>query len=51
MSETVTIPKSDFEQMKEEIRTLRETNIYKRLLEFEENVAKGKKFTRDDLEL
>ena len=47
--ETVTISKPKFEQMKREIETLRSSAIYKRLLEFEHNIASGKKFTRDDL--
>jgi len=47
--ETVTIPKPKFEQMERELETLRQTRLYKRLLEFEENIAAGKKFTRKDL--
>jgi len=46
--ETVTIPKEDFELMEREIETLRDTNLYARLLEFEKNIS-HKKFTRKDL--
>lgn len=47
--ETVTIPKEDYEHMKQELESLRETKIYKRLLEFEKNILLGKKYTRADL--
>ncbi len=46
--ETVTISKREFEQMKKEIATLRNTELYKRILEMQENLAKGKKYTRKD---
>jgi hypothetical protein len=49
MTETICVPKEEFKIMKEELRTLRETQICKRLLEFEQNISKGKKFTRADL--
>jgi PHD/YefM family antitoxin component YafN of YafNO toxin-antitoxin module len=48
MAETVTIPKAKFEAMKEEIATLRNAKLYKRLLEFEKNIQK-KRYTRKDL--
>ena len=35
--------------MEEEIKVLRNSKIYKRLLEFEENITQGKKHTRKDL--
>lgn len=47
--ETIEIPKRQFEQMKIEIETLRNSGIYIRLLEFEKNVSEGKKYTRKDL--
>ncbi len=47
--DTVTIPKTEFEQMKTEIKTLRKSDIYLRLLEFELNIVRGKTFTRKDL--
>ena len=47
--EMVTLPKEKFEQMKQEIIFLKNSFIYKRLLEFEQNISKGKKFTREDL--
>jgi ABC-type long-subunit fatty acid transport system fused permease/ATPase subunit len=46
--QTITIPKEKFELLKREIETLRNTSIYKRLLEFEKNIS-IKKFTRKDL--
>jgi len=49
MSEVVTIPKTEYIEMKKEIETLRKTNLYKRLLEFEENIKKGRSYTRKDL--
>ena len=49
MQETITIPKDEFEKMKIELETLRKSTLYKRLLEFEKNIAEGKKFTRKDL--
>ncbi|MBS3125346.1 hypothetical protein J4211_03790 [Candidatus Woesearchaeota archaeon] len=46
--ETVTLPRKEFEQMVEELNTLRRTDLYKRLLDFTANIQK-KKFTRADL--
>ena len=46
---TVKIPRADFEQMQQELSVLRNSKLYKRLLEFESNIVAGKKFTRDDL--
>lgn len=43
------MPKEDFEQMQREIETLRDTAVYKRLLEFENNISTDKKFTRKHL--
>ncbi len=47
--ETITLPKVEFEQMKLEIKTLRNSKMYQRLLEFEQNIISGKKYTRKDL--
>ncbi len=47
--DTITIPRIEFEQIQEELRVLRKSSLYKRLLEFEENISKGKKYTRTDL--
>ena len=47
--ETITLPKVEFEQLHREIETLRNSSLYKRLLEFERNIAEGRKFTRADL--
>ncbi len=46
--DTVTIARDDFEQMQRELKTLRNSSLYKRLLEFEQNI-KIKKYTRDDV--
>lgn len=45
----IKISKYEFKQMQRELRTLRNSNLYKRLLDFENNIAKGKKYTREDL--
>ena len=47
--ETITIPKTELEQLQREIKVLRNSSLYKRLLEFEKNMAEGKRFTRTDL--
>jgi len=47
-TETVTIPKKEYESLKREVSMLRESTIYKRLLEFEKNIA-VRKFSRKDL--
>ncbi len=47
--ETITLPKVQFQQMQVELETLRHSSLYARLLEFEKNIAQGKKFTRKDL--
>lgn len=47
--DTITIPKQEYKEMKQELESLRNTAIYKRLLEFEKHVEEGKKFTRKDL--
>lgn len=49
MQETIIIPKEQFEKMKTELEVLRKSKIYRRLLEFEKNIAEGRKFTRKDL--
>ncbi len=46
--ETITLPKEKFELMKLELKTLRNSKIYKRLLEFEANISK-KKISRAEL--
>lgn len=43
------MPKVEFEQMQIELEILRDTTLYQRLLEFERNIAGGRKFTRKDL--
>lgn len=47
--ETITIPRMKFEKMQEELETLRNTKLYKRLLEFEQRILQGKSYTRSDL--
>lgn len=47
--ETIEVPKNEFELMRLEIQTLRNTRIYRRLLEFERNIAEGRKYSRKDL--
>src|SRR3990167_5679504 len=46
---TITILKEEFEKMKLELETLRNSELYERLLEFEKNIKEGKIFTRKDL--
>lgn len=48
MTEMITIPKEEYEFLKKEVQTLRNQKLYKRLLEFEENIQ-SKKYTRKDL--
>ena len=47
--ETITLPRSELEQLHRELETLRNSGLYKRLLEFEKNISEGKKFTRAEL--
>ena len=47
--ETITLPRSELEQLHKELETLRNSGLYKRLLEFEKNISEGKRFTRADL--
>ena len=47
--ETITLPRSELEQLHREIETLRNSGLYERLLEFEKNISEGKRFTRADL--
>ncbi|MEK6943665.1 MAG: hypothetical protein AABX00_06390 [Nanoarchaeota archaeon] len=47
--DTITLPRSELEQLHREIETLRNSGLYKRLLEFEKNISEGSKFTRKDL--
>ena len=47
--EMMKIPKREYKQMKIEIEILKNSKIYKRLLEFEKNISKGKKYIREDL--
>lgn len=47
-TETITIPKEEYQMMVVELETLRRTDLYKRLMQFIQNIQK-KKFTRADL--
>ncbi len=49
MTETITIPKEEYLRLKKENNMLRRTDLYRRLLEFEQNIKEGKTFTRQDL--
>ena len=48
-AETISISKQEYDSMKQELVTLRKTGIYLRLLEFEQNIAKSRSYTRKDL--
>ena len=43
------MPKPKFDKMKQELELLRNSEIYKRLLQFEQRVFEGKVYTRKDL--
>lgn len=45
--ETIVLPRDQFEQMKQEINFLRNTIVYKRLLEFEKNIQEKRYFRKD----
>lgn len=47
--ETITLPKEEYNQMQDELQILRDSKLYKRLLEFEENISQGKRLTRKDI--
>tara|TARA_Y100000034_G_C6692669_1_gene305060 strand:+ start:110 stop:262 length:153 start_codon:yes stop_codon:yes gene_type:complete len=47
--EMITIPKPKFERMEQELEILRNSELYKRLLQFEQNIMKGKVYIRKDL--
>lgn len=49
MSAVITISREKYLGMRREIETLRKTKLYKRLLEFEENIKAGRIYTRKDL--
>ena len=40
---------TSLEDLKKEISILRNSKLYRRLLEFEQNILKGEKYTRKDL--
>jgi len=46
--DTVTLSREEYESMQQELDTLRNSKIYKRLLEFEKNIEE-EKYTREDL--
>jgi len=46
---SITVSKEVFEQMAQDLKTLRKSQIYKRLLEFEKNISQSRKFSRTDL--
>ena len=47
--ETILISKEEYKKMKKEVQVLRSSKIYKRLLEFEKNILRGKVCMRKDL--
>lgn len=47
-SRTVTISKEKYDSLIKEVETLRNSGVYKRLLEFERNISLGKKLYRKD---
>jgi len=47
-TETVTLPRAKYDQMVVELETLRQSDLYKRLLQFTENIQKAR-FTRKDV--
>ncbi len=47
--ETVTLPREVFFKMRRQLELLRSSKLYKRLLEFEENIVRSKRYTREDL--
>ena len=49
MAELITIPRYQYIKLVNENRMLKKTELYKRLLEFEQNIQAGKVFTRKDL--
>ncbi|MBI4918858.1 hypothetical protein HY837_02945 [archaeon] len=48
-AETVCVAKPEYDLMKTEVIALRNTKLYKRLAEYLQNIASGKRFTRKDL--
>ena len=46
--ETITIPKSEYEQMKLELKTLRNSELYKKILKSKEEL-KEKVYSRKDI--
>jgi hypothetical protein len=49
MNDTVSVSREEYDRMMQELESLRNTQLYKRLLEFEKNIQDGKSFTRKDL--
>ena len=47
--ETITISKEKYEEMSEALRILRNLKLYKRLLEFENNIKESRIYTRENL--
>ncbi|MBI4448735.1 hypothetical protein HY641_01775 [Candidatus Woesearchaeota archaeon] len=47
-TETITLPRTEYNQMVSELETLRRSDLYQRLLQFMQNIQK-QKFTRSDL--
>ena len=45
----IKISKVEFDKIEKELELLRNSSLYKRLLEFEQKISHGNRFTRDDL--
>jgi len=41
---SIKVPKYKFKQMKKELKILKDSNLYKRLLEFKININNGRKY-------
>tara|TARA_Y100000310_G_C20692845_1_gene823475 strand:+ start:614 stop:772 length:159 start_codon:yes stop_codon:yes gene_type:complete len=48
-SETVTVSKKKYDSLRAEVKTFRNSRLYKRLLEFHKNISSGKEYSRKDL--
>ncbi len=49
VSETVTVPKKKYETLRREVKALKNSRLYRRLLEFHKNISSGKEYSREDL--
>jgi hypothetical protein len=47
--DTVTISRDEYESLVQDSQKLKNSHLYKRLLDFEKNVSENGEFTREDL--